>query len=425
MSDSEGRTRYRNRSRSPVRERRNNNNNDDYEDRGINGRRRENRQSSFRRSPRDYNNNGRNSYNNSRGRLSGGRFGSRRRFNNRGDYGPLLDKDLDSSYNEKVNRNYENSIFVGNLTYDTHPEDLKEYFSQVGDVIRADIITSKGHHRGMGTVEFSTANAVDAAIEKLNGSFLLDRQIFVRQDNPPPESENDKHEKRFNKPQRDDNNSPRHTKNNFDRPSHQQDGFEIFVANISYSTTWQTLKDLFRECGEVLRADVELDRQGYSRGFGLVIMANEADAKTAIEKFNGYELEGRKLDVREGHGKKALSESDRPGRRGLSSGHDDKDLNTKATSSFADNIVGGGERNCLVHCSNLPFSTARSDLFDLFGAMGKLKQAELRYDAENKPTGIAVVEYVNIEDAEDCVERLNNYNYGGCDLDISYGNSNE
>ena len=44
--------------------------------------------------------------------------------------GPRLARELDSTYEEKMNRNYSNSIFVGNLTYDCQPEDLKEYFSQ-------------------------------------------------------------------------------------------------------------------------------------------------------------------------------------------------------------------------------------------------------------------------------------------------------
>lgn len=47
----------------------------------------------------------------------------------RGDYGPLLARELDSTYEEKVNRNYSNSIFVGNLTYDSTPEDLTEFFT--------------------------------------------------------------------------------------------------------------------------------------------------------------------------------------------------------------------------------------------------------------------------------------------------------
>lgn len=45
-----------------------------------------------------------------------------------------------------------------NLTFDCTPEDLKELFGTVGEVVEADIITSKGHHRGMGTVEFTKTN---------------------------------------------------------------------------------------------------------------------------------------------------------------------------------------------------------------------------------------------------------------------------
>ena len=98
---------------------------------------------------------------------------------------------------------------------------------------------------------------------------------------------------------------------------------------------------------------------------------------------------------------------------------DDSPVNEEARK-FTENVVGGGERNRLIYCSNLPFSTAKSDLYDLFETIGKVNNAELRYDSKGAPTGIAVVEYDNVDDADVCIERLNNYNYGGCDLDISY-----
>ncbi|CCH60981.1 hypothetical protein TBLA_0D04850 [Henningerozyma blattae CBS 6284] len=384
---------------------------------------------------RDQSSRGRRDYYNDRPRQPHGRFGGRQR-SSRGDYGPLLSRELDSTYEEKVNRNYSNSVFVGNLTFDTQPGDLKDYFSQVGDVIRADIITSKGHHRGMGTVEFSNPEAVDAAISKLDGSYLLDRQIFVRQDNPPPEGTRERRQPPRERNSRDsrDRDASRGRDRDIGRgrergdhiPKHEQEGYEIFVANVPFATTWQTLKDLFKETGDVLRADVELDRDGYSRGFGIVIMATKEDMERSIERFNGYELEGRKLDVRAGHGRKSPS----------SSSHEyDSYYNDSAARSdsrkqersdgvhrqFTEGVVGGGERSNLIYCSNLPFTTARSDLYDLFGTIGQITNTDLKYDSDGKPTGIAIVEYDNIEDADICIDRLNNYTYGGCDLDISYG----
>ncbi|EEQ99725.1 conserved hypothetical protein, partial [Perkinsus marinus ATCC 50983] len=59
------------------------------------------------------------------------------------------------------------------------------------------------------------------------------------------------------------------------------------------------LKDLFRECGEVIRVDIAEGWDGRSRGFATVLFEEIDNAANAIEKFNEYEFQGRKLLVRE------------------------------------------------------------------------------------------------------------------------------
>ena len=356
-----------------------------------------------------------------RGRPGGrsSRFGG-----GRGDYGPILARELDSSYEEKVNRNYANSIFVGNLTYHCTPDDLRDFFSQIGDVVRADIITSRGHHRGMGTVEFTDAKYVDEAIRQYDGSMFMDRQIFVRQDNPPPATAPSTFSPSSSASSYERRNGPR--KQITGPPPLRQQGYEILVGNIPFSLNWQALKDMFRDCGEVTRADVELDRDGYSRGFGTVIFADEESMNRAIDKYNGYEIEGHVLDVREGYQNPSRNHSRQQQRQPQRSQQQDSTFASGSSpkgSKFTEGFVGGGERNNFIFCSNLPFSTDRSDLFDLFETIGKVNNAELRYDSTGAPTGIAVIEYANVEDADVCIDRLNNYNYGGCDLNISYARS--
>ena len=75
---------------------------------------------------------------------------------------------------------------------------------------------------------------------------------------------------------------------------------KLYVGGISYSTNDQGLKDAFAQVGEVASATIIMDRMtGRSQGFGFVEMANDADAETAIAKWNGQELDGRKLTVNE------------------------------------------------------------------------------------------------------------------------------
>ncbi|EPQ52295.1 hypothetical protein GLOTRDRAFT_80558, partial [Gloeophyllum trabeum ATCC 11539] len=68
-------------------------------------------------------------------------------------------------------------------------------------------------------------------------------------------------------------------------------------SQLPFHCQWQDLKDLFRQAGTILRADVALGPDGRSRGFGTVSFATEADAERAVNMFNGYEYNGRQLKV--------------------------------------------------------------------------------------------------------------------------------
>ena len=74
----------------------------------------------------------------------------------------------------------------------------------------------------------------------------------------------------------------------------------IFVGNLSYSSTEDSIRALFEAQGEVASVRIITDREsGRPRGFGFVEMANDEEARAAIEALNGQDLEGRKLTVNE------------------------------------------------------------------------------------------------------------------------------
>jgi RNA recognition motif-containing protein len=75
---------------------------------------------------------------------------------------------------------------------------------------------------------------------------------------------------------------------------------KLFVGGLAWATTDDSLKQLFSQVGEVVSANVIADRMtGRSRGFGFVEMTDAAGATEAIKRFNGYELDGRKIIVNE------------------------------------------------------------------------------------------------------------------------------
>jgi RNA recognition motif-containing protein len=74
----------------------------------------------------------------------------------------------------------------------------------------------------------------------------------------------------------------------------------IFVGNLAFTTTEQTLRDLFASYGTVDTVRIMTDREtGRPRGFGFVEMADGTAARAAIAGLQGHELDGRALTVNE------------------------------------------------------------------------------------------------------------------------------
>ena len=72
----------------------------------------------------------------------------------------------------------------------------------------------------------------------------------------------------------------------------------IYIGNMSFGTTEETLSSTFSRYGKVLSSEVIKDRvTNQSKGFGFVEMETEEDAKKAIAGLNGKDLEGRRLRV--------------------------------------------------------------------------------------------------------------------------------
>ena len=74
----------------------------------------------------------------------------------------------------------------------------------------------------------------------------------------------------------------------------------LFVGSLPWSVSSDELRSMFSSCGTVSDAVVLTDRQtGRSKGFGFVEFENDAEGLSAIEKFNGSEVGGRKIVVNE------------------------------------------------------------------------------------------------------------------------------
>jgi cold-inducible RNA-binding protein len=77
-------------------------------------------------------------------------------------------------------------LYVGNLSYNTHEEDLREAFSKIGEVTSATLIVdpTNGRSKGFGFVEMASDEDAEKAIAAMNATSFMDRTITVNEAKP-------------------------------------------------------------------------------------------------------------------------------------------------------------------------------------------------------------------------------------------------
>ncbi len=80
-------------------------------------------------------------------------------------------------------------LYVGNLSFDSSEDDVRDAFSAFGEVTSTHMVTDRdtGRPRGFGFVEMADAEQADAAIAGLNGTNLGGRDLTVNEARPRPE----------------------------------------------------------------------------------------------------------------------------------------------------------------------------------------------------------------------------------------------
>lgn len=187
------------------------------------------------------------------------------------------------------------NVHVGNLPWTTTSDSLRTLCEEFGELQHAEIIIGRdGRSRGYGSVVFCNPDDASQCISALHGSMVEGRDLTVRISKPVGERG----------AQRSSQQPPRANGNgngNFRSPDNDNSstGYKVFVGNMPWSVTWQDLKDLAQNHGDVAFSDVTMDSQGRSRGMGTVTFHELQDAYNCIEQLNGHEVEGRKLLVKE------------------------------------------------------------------------------------------------------------------------------
>ncbi|KAM6478931.1 RNA-binding domain-containing protein [Trichoderma sp. SZMC 28011] len=369
-------------------------------------------------------------------------------------------------------------VYVGNLSYDVKWHHLKDFMRQAGEVLFADVLLlPNGMSKGCGIVEYATREQAQQAVAQLSNQNLMGRLVYVREDREA--------EPRFigatgtssrggygggggGMPGGGFNAGYAGGPPGGGGAGGGGGGRQIYVANLPYNVGWQDLKDLFRQAariGGVMRADVHVGPDGRPKGSGIVVFESPDDARSAIQQFNGYDWQGRMLEVREdrfaggggmgfggrggygggmrgGFGGGFGGRGSFGGRGGFGGGFGGRggfggaggpgvgaggggDFGAAAPPTvlpnpFTDNATAGTEKGEIIYVRNLPWSTSNDDLVELFTTIGKVEQAEIQYEPSGRSRGTGVVRFDSADTAETAIAKFQGYQYGGRPLNLSF-----
>lgn len=177
---------------------------------------------------------------------------------------------------------------------------------------------------------------------------------------------------------------------------------KVFVGNLPWSVDSAELAELFKDSGDVTMVEVIYDRQtGRSRGFAFVTMATQADADEAVEKFNGYEYQGRTLRVNSGPPPPKDSFAPRGGFR-----------NEKPSGNY-----NSANR---VFVGNLPWGADDLSLEQLFSDHGKVMEAKVVYDRETgRSRGFGFVTLSSPQEIEEAISSLDGSDMDGRQIKVT------
>ena len=178
----------------------------------------------------------------------------------------IMWEEMDTSlrYNTKSN------LYIKGIPKTTTPREVYEYFMQFGDIFSCKVSENEtGMHNGYGYITFYRSEDAEKAIQESKG-----KKIFGV-DNVEISHFQKKNERMINT-----------TENN---------NHKIFINNLPEKYSVSELNDLCKDYGKIENCNMYLDKIG--KNFGIVEFSNEAEAKDAMTKLDGKEIEKNKINV--------------------------------------------------------------------------------------------------------------------------------
>ncbi|KAE8731330.1 Polyadenylate-binding protein 3 [Hibiscus syriacus] len=279
---------------------------------------------------------------------------------------PLNNKSIRVMYSQRdpsLRKTGTANIFIKNLDKSIDHKALHDTFSSFGNILSCKISTdSFGQSKGYGFVQFDNEESAQNAIDKLNGMLINDKQVYVGRFLRKQERETALNKAKFN---------------------------NVYVKNLSKSTTDEDLKTIFGEYGKITSAVVMRDADGKSKCFGFVNFENADDAAKAVEALNG-----KKFEDKEWYVGKAQKKYERE--------HELKAQFEQTMKEAADKSQGAN-----LYIKNLDDSIGDEMLKELFSEFGTITSCKVMRDPSGISKGSGFVAFSTPEEASGALAEMN------------------
>ncbi|XP_041994090.1 polyadenylate-binding protein 2-like [Salvia splendens] len=279
---------------------------------------------------------------------------------------PLNGKPIRVMYSHRdpsVRRSGNGNIFIKNLDMDIDHKALHETFSSFGTILSCKVATnSSGQSLGYGFVQYATEESAQKAIEKLNGMLLNGKQVYV---------------------------GPFVRKQEREMAVDKMKFTNVFVKNISETTTEEDLQKMFGEFGQITSVVVMRNEDGTSKCFGFVNFEDADDAASAVDSLNGKKIDNKELYVG-----RAQKKSER-----------EVQLKNQFEQSLKEAVDKSQGSNLYV--KNLDDSVNDDQLKELFASYGSITSCKVMRDPKGISRGSGFVAFSSPEEAARALSEMN------------------
>ena len=267
-----------------------------------------------------------------------------------------------------IRHNTKNNLFIKGIPKTTTPREVYEYFLKFGDISSCKINEDEqGNHFGYGYITYYNLNDAQKAIDETKDKKIFDTNNFEVS--------------HFQK------------RNERIINSNELNNQKIYVSNIPEKYTTTELTKLCSEFGNIQTCNIYIDNLG--KNFGIVQFSSPQEAKDAVDKLDGKEIDKNKLMVKLYQTK-----------------YEHKQYLQNSTQRINDLNA-----NCNLIIKNLPLTAKEEDLIKIFSKYGTVTSARIEKNKLEKKDekgkfelvskGFGYISFDKPENAKNAMDDLN------------------